>query len=222
MKNIHTWMRRAAQVVAAATGRLRPRLGAFWARFGYVISMAALLLLVGAAATIYRGRATAPDSPAPTPTPEPALASSLNVGSEAEEAEEPSFLPPLFGEVVGKYRPDALVWSDTLGLWQTHAALDIAAPLGTAVAACADGTVSEAYRDPLLGYTVRIEHEGGYESLYACLQSAEMAAVGQSVRMGETIGAVGESADAEAELGAHLHFAFFHDGTALQPPLESA
>ena len=86
--------------------------------------------------------------------------------------------------MVGEYRPDALVWSDTLQLWQTHAAMDIAAPLGTAVLACADGTVTQAYRDPLLGYTVRLEHEDGYESLYACLQSAEMVAVGQSVQHG--------------------------------------
>ena len=121
-----------------------------------------------------------------------------------------------------RYRPDALVWSDTLGLWQTHAALDIAAPLGTAVSACADGTVTEAYRDPLLGYTVRVEHADGYESLYACLQSAEMVEVGRTVQMGDVIGAVGESADAEADLGAHLHFAFFLDGEAMQPPLEGA
>ena len=133
-----------------------------------------------------------------------------------------SNLPPLDGEVVGEYRPDALVWSDTLGLWQTHAALDIAAPLGTAVSACADGTVTEAYRDPLLGYTVRLEHADGYESLYACLQSAEMVEVGRTVQMGDVIGAVGESADAEADLGAHLHFAFFLDGEAMQPPLEGA
>ena len=221
MKDMRKKLHALAGDMRAAARGLRPKLSAFWNRFGYVTSMAALLLLVGAAATIYRSRAAQNSAPAPTPTPQPALASSLNVGAEAE-AEEPSFLPPLDGEVVGKYRPDALVWSDTLGLWQTHAALDIAAPLGTAVAACADGTVSEAYRDPLLGYTVRIEHEGGYESLYACLQSAEMVKAGQSVKMGEVIGAVGESADAEAELGAHLHFAFFHDGTALQPPLESA
>ena len=101
-------------------------------------------------------------------------------------------------------------------------ALDIAAPLGTAVSVCADGTVTEAYRDPLLGYTVRVEHADGYESLYACLQSAEMVEVGRTVQMGDVIGAVGESADAEADLGAHLHFAFFLDGEAMQPPLEGA
>lgn len=222
MKKTRTWMRRAAQAIATAMGKTRPKLGAFWGRFGYVISMAALLLLVGTAAAIYRGRATNPGSPAPTPTPEPVLASSLNVGGDAEEEEGQAFLPPLSGEVVGEYRPDALVWSDTLQLWQTHAALDIAAPLGTAVLACADGTVTEAYRDPLLGYTVRLEHEGGYESLYACLQSTEMVEVGQALQMGEALGAVGGSADAEAELGAHLHFAFYLDGEAMLPPLEGA
>ncbi len=203
----------------AAAGRTRPKLAAFWDRFGYVASMAALLLLVGVAAAAYRGRGASPSTPAPTATPEPALASSLNVGGEADEEEEASFLPPLAGEVVGEYRPDALVWSDTLQMWQTHAAVDVAAPLGTAVLACADGTVTQAYRDPLLGYTVRLEHEDGYESLYACLQSAEMVREGQKVSMGEAIGAVGESADAEAELGAHLHFGFFLDGEAVQPPL---
>ena len=152
MKNTGEKMRRLAQAVRAAANALRPRLRAFWDRFGYVTSMVALLALIGVAATIYRGRTAAPTVPAPTATPEPALASSLNLGAEAEE-EEAAFLPPLTGEVVGEYRPDALVWSDTLQLWQTHAAIDIAAPLGTAVAACADGTVTQAYRDPLLGYT---------------------------------------------------------------------
>ena len=219
MKHVRIWLRRAARAIAALAGKLRPKLNAFWSRFGYVTSMAALLLLVGATAAIYRGRVARQDVPAPTPTPQPALASSLNVGAE-EEKEETAFLPPLDGEVVGEYRPDALVWSDTLQLWQTHAALDIAAPLGTAVLACADGTVTEVYRDPLLGYTVRLEHEDGYESLYACLQSAEMVEAGQRVQMGEVIGAVGESADSEAALGTHLHFAFFLDGEAVTPPME--
>ena len=219
MKHVRIWLRRVARAIAALAGKLRPKLSAFWSRFGYVTSMAALLLLIGAAATIYRGRVARQAVPAPTPTPQPALASSLNVGAEEEE-EETAFLPPLDGEVVGEYRPDALVWSDTLQLWQTHAALDIAAPLGTAVLACADGTVTEVYRDPLLGYTVRLEHEDGHESLYASLQSAEMVEAGQRVKMGEVIGAVGESADSEAALGAHLHFAFFLDGEAVMPPME--
>ena len=131
MKHVRILLRRVARAIAALAGKLRPNLSAFWSRFGYVTSMVALLALIGVAATIYRGRANQPGTPAPTATPEPALASSLNVGAEEEE-EETAFLPPLDGEVVGEYRPDALVWSDTLQLWQTHAALDIAAPLGTA------------------------------------------------------------------------------------------
>ena len=218
MKNMGEKMRRLAQAVRAAANALRPRLRAFWDRFGYVTSMVALLALIGVAATIYRGRTATPTVPAPTATPEPALASSLNLGAEAEE-EEAAFLPPLTGDVVGEV-PPRMRWYGRIHCScgkRTRPSIS-PAPLGTAVTACADGTVTQAYRDPLLGYTVRIEHEDGYESLYACLQSAEMVAVGQSVRMGETIGAVGESADAEAELGAHLHFAFFLDGENVQPP----
>ena len=87
MKNIGEKMRRLAQAVRAAANALRPRLRTFWDRFGYVTSMVALLALIGAAATIYRGRANQPSTPAPTVTPEPALASSLNLGAEAEEEE---------------------------------------------------------------------------------------------------------------------------------------
>ena len=79
MKNIGEKMRRLAQAVRAAANALRPRLRAFWDRFGYVTSMVALLALIGVAATIYRGRTAAPTVPAPTATPEPALASSLNL-----------------------------------------------------------------------------------------------------------------------------------------------
>ena len=60
MKNIGEKMRRLAQAVRAAANALRPRLRAFWDRFGYVTSMVALLALIGVAATIYRGRTAAP------------------------------------------------------------------------------------------------------------------------------------------------------------------
>ena len=100
MKHVRIWLRRVARAIAALAGKLRPKLSAFWSGFGYVTSMAALLLLIGAAATIYRGRVARQAVPAPTPTPQPALASSLNVGAE-EEKEETAFLPPLDGEVVG-------------------------------------------------------------------------------------------------------------------------
>ena len=67
---------------------------------------------------------------------------------------------------------------------------------------------------------MRLEHEDGRETLYACLQSAEMVEAGESVEAGAVIGAVGESADGEVALGAHLHFAMYLDGEAVEPPFE--
>lgn len=220
IQRIWAGLRRSAQALVQRLKTLASKLRVFWDRFGYAASMVVLLALVGTAASIYRSRAANPAAPAPTPTatPEPALLSSVNMDAEAVEEEEITFLQPVDGELVGEYRSDELIWSDTLMLWQTHAAIDIAAPLGTAVAASADGTVMEAYKDPLLGYTVRLSHADGYESLYAGLQSAEIAAVGAEVGAGEVIGAVGESADAEADLGAHLHFALYLNGEAVEPP----
>lgn len=221
MQTVRAMLRRAREGLCAAAKRLRPALGAFWNRFGYAASMAALLLLVAVAAHAYRNRAAVARVPAPTATAEPALLSSAVVEGEEEE-EAVVYQAPLQGEIVGEYRPDAMIWSDTLGMWQTHEGVDIAAPLGTAVCASADGVVAQAYRDPLLGHAVRIEHADGCASVYACLQSVEMVEVGQTVRMGEVVGAVGESADSETALGPHLHFAFYRDGKAVPPPLAQA
>ena len=41
-------------------------------------------------------------------------------------------------EILAEYAPDAPVWSETLGQWQTHPALDIAGSPGEAVYACRD------------------------------------------------------------------------------------
>lgn len=135
----------------------------------------------------------------PEPTPEPTL--------------EPLRLTwPVEGEIIGEYAPDALTWSETLNQWQTHPGIDIAAAAGEAVAACADGTVSDAWRDPLWGDVIEIEHEGGYVSTYANLSSFGMVAPGDRVEAGQIIGAVGDTADCEAALPWHVHFELRRDG----------
>ena len=58
---------------------------------------------------------------------------------------------------MAEYAPDAPVWSETLGQWQTHPALDIAGSPGEAVYACREGVVSEAWSDRLWGNVVVID-----------------------------------------------------------------
>ena len=96
--------------------------------------------------------------------------------------------------------------------WQTHPAVDILGSPGEAVCACADGTVIDAYRDSLWGNVIVLEHADGLTSTYAGLNTLNMVTVGETVRAGETISAVGQSASCETELPAHLHFALERDG----------
>ena len=136
--------------------------------------------------------------PTPKPTREPLI-----------------FQWPVNGEIIGAYAPETMVWSQTLSQWQTHPALDIAAGAGEAVCACADGTVAEVWEDALWGKSIRIEHADGYASLYANLSTLKLVSVGDAVRAGQTISAVGRSAGAESELPWHLHFALEKDGKSV-------
>ena len=134
-------------------------------------------------------------TPSPEPTPEPV-----------------AFVWPLEGEIIGEYAPDALIWSETLGQWQTHPGIDIAAAVGEAVTACADGTVSAAWEDPLWGYVIEITQREGYVATYANLSTLNMVKVGDAVVAGQVIGAVGDTADCESDMPWHLHFALTQNG----------
>lgn len=80
----------------------------------------------------------------------------------------------------------------------------------------APGRYAPSRTDVLMGTTVVLEHDGGYETTYANLQSKPTVETGDSVSAGQIIGAVGTTAAAES--GApHLHFAVSRDGKAVDP-----
>ena len=81
--------------------------------------------------------------------------------------------------------------------------------------ACADGTVIEAYSDSLWGNVIVIEHEDGYVSTYANLNTLNMVTEGDEVTAGQTISSIGKSASCEADQPWHLHFAFKKNGQAV-------
>ena len=122
---------------------------------------------------------------------------------------------PLEGEIVNGYSPEKLVWSETMGQWQTHAALDIAGSPGEAVYACRDGVVADAWRDRLWGNVIVIDHDDGYRSTYAGLNTLNLVSPGDTVQGGQALGAVGETAVCEAESGWHLHFALEKAGKSV-------
>ena len=94
-----------------------------------------------------------------------------------------------------------------------HEGLDLIVSRGTPVLAAADGTVTSAASERAKGNTVRIAHAGGYETVYAHLESMDVHA-GQRVRAGQRLGAVGMSGQAFAP---HLHYEVRKDGAVTDP-----
>ena len=98
-------------------------------------------------------------------------------------------------------------------LTKFHYGTDLAAISGDDIVSFADGTVTEVGQDDTLGHFLRIEHEDGYESLYAHCGTI-FARQGQRVSAGEKIALVGISGGVT---GPHLHFELTKDGVHMNP-----
>ncbi len=183
----------------------------------------------------------APDpAPAPAVTETPAVVETISQTPAEEQEKEPDPAPPpmpevpvddtpvvleaprlivspLNGEVVTTFSVDELVYNETLADWRTHDGLDIAAVQGTTVLAASSGTVTKVTDDDMMGTTVVIRHDGGYETTYSNLQARPNVKEGDSVSAGQIIGAVGRTAAAESAQGPHLHFSVTKDGVAIDP-----
>lgn len=104
-------------------------------------------------------------------------------------------------------------------LWYFHDAVDLAAASGSRVYAIADGTVSAAGKDQLLGEWLRIDHDNGVEAFYAGMVLTEPYIVGDRVFGGDTIGYVGKGIQDETDLPAHLHLQVTKDGLPIDPSM---
>lgn len=99
----------------------------------------------------------------------------------------------------------------------THNGVDLGAALGTPIVAASSGVVEFAACDPDTGncnvpgsaqtpgcgYNVLIRHADGNMTRYCHMHTMPMVKVGQHVNVGQQIGIVGDSGNAD---GAHLHF----------------
>lgn len=130
---------------------------------------------------------------------------------------DPVFTYPVKGEVILDYAKDKLVYSNTLGEWITHCGMDIKAEKTTVVTASAEGTVKSIKNDPRYGLTVVIEHNNGFSTVYSNLLTAEFVSVGETVKSGQTIGTVGNTASFEILDEPHLHFEILKNNEQIDP-----
>lgn len=131
--------------------------------------------------------------------------------------EEIKFLAPIKGEILREFASDSLVYSNTLDEWITHNGVDIKADKTSVVKASCKGKVVSIKNDPRYGLTVIVSHEGGYQTLYANLLTAEYVVEGEELEEGQTIGTVGNSAAFEIGDEYHLHFEVSKGGEYLNP-----
>lgn len=130
-----------------------------------------------------------------------------------------AFKAPLIdtSNIIGLFSGNELVKNTTTGSWQTHNGADIAAAVGDSVFAICDGRVSDISDDALWGTVVTIDHENGCISRYCGLSKELSVQKDAVVNAGDTIGAVGETADIESSLPVHLHIEVKKDGKFINP-----
>ncbi len=139
--------------------------------------------------------------------------------STSQAAAPLEFCLPVNGYISKDYSMDMPVFSLTMNDYRTHSGLDIQASVGSAVAAVAEGEVTNRYTDPFMGICVEVTHEGGLVSRYMNLgeEFPEDAEVGSKVYCGQTIGCIGETAAVEAADTSHLHLELLQNGKNVDP-----
>ncbi|MBR1508432.1 MAG: peptidoglycan DD-metalloendopeptidase family protein [Eubacterium sp.] len=94
-----------------------------------------------------------------------------------------------------------------------HKGIDIGAVTGTEAVAAANGTVVYTGYNDARGNYVKIDHGGGYATIYQHL-SGFNCSEGDIVNAGDVIGFVGSTGHST---GPHLHFEIIVDGTPVDP-----
>lgn len=145
---------------------------------------------------------------------------STEAGTKPEPArQELRLTRPVEGYLAAVHDTQTLSYSLTMQDYRTHTGIDIEAEQGAAVLAAASGTVLRTYVDPLMGYTIEIDHGDGYVSVYKNLDETlpEGLEAGTYVMGGQLIGAVGDSALIEQAELPHLHFELMQNDVSIDP-----
>ena len=120
----------------------------------------------------------------------------------------PSFVLPVSGALSNKHDADLQVFSNTMNDYRVHLGIDIVTEEAAPVYAAADGKIDKIWEDVLMGYCIAIKHSGNSYTIYKNLAKTlpDGIAEGVSVRSGQLIASVGDSAMVEIADEPHLHF----------------
>lgn len=121
-----------------------------------------------------------------------------------------TYIWPCNGPITSYFGPRA---APTAGASTYHKGIDIGVPTGTAINACAAGTVSGAGYNSSGGNYVYIDHGNGMTTQYLH-NSKVIVTVGQKVKQGQTVAYAGSTG---ISTGPHLHLGFKLNGSHVNP-----
>ncbi|MDY3846449.1 MAG: M23 family metallopeptidase [Eubacteriales bacterium] len=180
-------------------------------------------LIVGIVASVSRSKQNQPIEP-PSVTEEPIISDGIIPDdsqpaisdpspSESEEKPDPStilptFISPAKGVVSTPHETERMVFSPSMNDYRTHAGIDITSSVGAEVYAAADGKITKIWTDEFMGKCISISHNGDAVTVYKnlCNDLPDGIAEGVSVKAGQVIAGVGETASSESAEEPHLHF----------------
>jgi murein DD-endopeptidase MepM/ murein hydrolase activator NlpD len=187
-----------------------------------IVLVVALVVIVAISVTMNRAKkeelpavttrpsvsGTRPPEGTQAPEPETTKKPESTTGSAQVEDKLPSFVLPVNGILSKSHDASLQVYSNTMKDYRVHLGVDIVTEENAPVYAAADGKVSKIWKDTLMGYSIAVKHSGDCYTVYKNLSEIlpEGIVEGASVRSGQLIGSVGESAMVEVAEEPHLHF----------------
>ena len=157
-----------------------------------------------------------------TITSESGVRTSKQVTNEVVTAEPVDYIEVIGTKVIPSRGTGTFAWptvggyiSSPMGArWGAyHRGIDIARPSNYTLKAADNGVVTFAGWDGTYGNKVVIDHNNGYETVYAHLSSIGVS-VGQVVAQGSKIGVMGSTGNST---GTHLHFEVLQNGALVNP-----
>ena len=165
----------------------------------------------------------APESE-PTAT-EPPVTDAVSKDAPSDEVaapvgdELPSLSLPVKGMLLKGHDASVQVYSTTMNDYRVHLGIDVVTEELAPVYAAADGKITKIWEDVKMGYCIAIEHSGELVTIYKNLSEElpEGISEGVSVRSGQLIATVGNSAMVEIAEEPHLHFEMTVGGLSVDP-----
>lgn len=130
-------------------------------------------------------------------------------------------LPVSAGVIAKDHDPTIQVYSATMGDYRVHIGLDIATDDAAPVMAVAAGKVTKVWEDALMGTCVAIDHgdDDKTVSIYKNLSKELASGITENatVKAGQKLGVVGDTAILELADEPHLHFEMTVGGISVDP-----